>query len=567
MLSTSYLRRARACFAPSRPAQTLSLPVVATMAAVAVATLLSACVIAPEQGARVENDTVGLTVPMMGYSPTPGGTVTISVLDPANQDPASAAATWTVIGTATASTVAYDHNGQGPKLYGWTTVVTPVPNAQEQDRWQPSGMLRLRVADQSGILLPPMDSSACVLDHFNEPAGAILTACGSKDGAYLIMLDTDPVPTPQASFSGSGDHYLWKRETPNQGQSYYNTVGAGAGQARASFTGWANANHFANNDISAVFYNAPDLGLGRAMHCRRVTACESGEICDGFSGAVCDRVVRIACYVTNYGVLGDLTQAQFSLAQAIADVPNHQQTPPAPGATAIASVAMERVLYDPPSNAWCSGPAGVSYQGPNDVRFYVYDHTAPGDPIDTDVALDSDGQKDVPGLCLGCHGGSYDSNNHTVSGAQFLPFDVPAYEYSSSNSNYTEQAQQKPLHKLNTLVLETGPSPAIVDLVTGMYNGGNVASDLYVPNGWSGNADDTRLYREVVKPYCRMCHVARPGLDFSTASQFRSLSASVNYAVCQAHYMPHAEVTQKRFWDSRARAVLSHAFGLADCKL
>src|SRR5258707_7158536 len=45
---------------------------------------------------------------------------------------------------------------------------------------------------------------------------------------------------------------------------YYNTI-----SAPANFTDWLAAYGFPANDVQARYYNAGDLGFGRAMHCRQ----------------------------------------------------------------------------------------------------------------------------------------------------------------------------------------------------------------------------------------------------------------------------------------------------------
>src|SRR5208282_3624639 len=101
---------------------------------------------------------------------------------------------------------------------------------------------------------------------------------------------------------------------------------------------------------------------------------------------------------------------------------------------------------------------------------------------------------------------------------------------------------------------QAGNQTAIVDFINGMYcpdpnnggvlstcatpveNSGSIASDVYFPTGWAGNRT---LYAEVVKPYCRMCHLAQP-TTFFQSTDFSPLF--VPSFLCTQNDMPHAEV-------------------------
>src|SRR5262249_37124210 len=62
------------------------------------------------------------------------------------------------------------------------------------------------------------------------------------------------------------------------------------------------------------------------------------------------------------------------------------------------------------------------------VRFYIYDGS--GNRSDT-AALDREGQKSVPQMCMACHGGEYVGPIHQAVGSSFLPFDVNSFKYSA----------------------------------------------------------------------------------------------------------------------------------------
>jgi hypothetical protein len=74
------------------------------------------------------------------------------------------------------------------------------------------------------------------------------------------------------------------------------------------------------------------------------------------------------------------------------------------------------------------------------------------------------------------------------------------------------------------------------------------------------------VYREVVKPYGRGCHLALddasapPAIrDFNTYDELRGFIALPS--VCKLYDMPHAEVTRRNFWQSPARG---HMIGVLD---
>ena len=282
---------------------------------------------------------------------------------------------------------------------------------------------------------------------------------------------------------------------------YYAQIGA-----PVTFADWY-AQYFPNTGqvASANYYNAGDLGFGREMHCR-----QSGVI--------------VACYVANHG-LGAAAPPDLAVQDA---VDNTRLLP---------TVAM---VYD------------FNLDGqPNDVKFYVY---APDGSRLNQVALDSEGAKNVPNLCLACHGGSYNSSNagpnpNSVTGANFLPWDLDSFVYSNSPGQ-TKAAQLEQFRILNSFVLFTNPNPKITQLIDGWYGGpGGVANpsalynDSYIPPGWDVSPDSRELYVKVIKHYCRGCHMAQ-----TTNLEGPADLSSAFYPVFEANDMPHAQVTSHKFW-------------------
>jgi hypothetical protein len=199
-------------------------------------------------------------------------------------------------------------------------------------------------------------------------------------------------------------------------------VNCAAGQPPTlTFASWKAANGFpaaGSVDARAIYGNLGDLQIGRDMNC-------------------VDAAGNIACYVTNYGpqpfVNGAVNplwigpNGEFpNLPQAIEDA--------IAGHAPFATVAM----------VYKRSAAGSA----NAVTFYVFD--GDGD-LFLSPALDGEGGKTNPRMCMACHGGSYDSATHSVAGAQFLPFDAYFFQHSSQ-AGYTLQDQEEGYRKLNELV-------------------------------------------------------------------------------------------------------------------
>jgi hypothetical protein len=282
-----------------------------------------------------------------------------------------------------------------------------------------------------------------------------------------------------------------------------------------TLSGWLNANGFPTGDVSAIYFNNLDLQFGRQMHCRELTG------------------GGLACYVTNFGSPGGPVQP--ALNEAIADV------------NEVATVTME---FDPT----------IAEGQPNRIKFYVYD--AAGNYA-TRAALDSQGLKPVPHICLVCHGGIYDATDNDVIGGAFREFDVFGFEFDEVHG-FTKTNQEEAFRQLNAMVKATAPNAdnaddPIVDLIDGLYHpasvevAGAVAVDTYVPddtadppNSW---AVKPALYSTIVKKYCRACHVAQSSyIDFFNYGEFDGYKGSIDTDVCSSLEMPHAEAAFVNLW-------------------
>ena len=171
--------------------------------------------------------------------------------------------------------------------------------------------------------------------------------------------------------------------------------------------------------------------------------------------------------------------------------------------------------------------------------------------------LDSEGDKQVPGICLSCHGGTYNPATHTVSGAAFLPFNLKSFRYDTA-PGLDRAAQEESLRKLNAMVRSIRPQAQfdpIVEFIDGMYPLGvqtplATAKDDFVPAGWVA---EPNLYLGIIRPYCAGCHIAlgaKNDLDFTRLSQVQAKAGLVQNLVCGTGLksMPHSEVSFDHFW-------------------
>jgi hypothetical protein len=192
----------------------------------------------------------------------------------------------------------------------------------------------------------------------------------------------------------------------------------------------------------------------------------------------------------------------------------------------------------------------------NKVRFYVYvpakdkNGNVSADPGKTVLlpyaALDKEGNKTFPQMCMACHGGTYDDSHHQAVNASFLPFDVFSFLYSNK-PGLRLQDQEEQFRQLNLLVKNTNPNPTdqnkpIQTLIDTVYGGnaatpGTVADATKTPSGWIAH---NALYHEFVAHYCRTCHSASSTFDFSSYDEFKQAASASD--VCGSEIMPHAQV-------------------------
>ncbi|HRH78881.1 MAG TPA: hypothetical protein PK129_16165, partial [Cellvibrionaceae bacterium] len=258
----------------------------------------------------------------------------------------------------------------------------------------------------------------------------------------------------------------------------------------------------------------------------------------------------MACYVSSHGKIG--TTIRDGLTAANSADPS------------FAAVAMEYRPEDAENKVrfFVFGEGGLSgkilYPPANttDNAFYEFDtgkylrisgQNAPGQP--------------VPGVCLSCHGGTLNASTGVITDAHFLPFDTFALEFSNPsdrNQSTTNSAATK-FNKLNTWVYRgelsaypyatsTTAQVQIIDFLKGSYTpapsttpgselaASAVMNDDYVDTRFtaelSTDADVTRAYKSVARPYCRGCHMAQ-NYEISFHDLAKACDPSKN--------MPHSE--------------------------
>jgi mono/diheme cytochrome c family protein len=300
----------------------------------------------------------------------------------------------------------------------------------------------------------------------------------------------------------------------------------------------------------ATFYNVNELGLGRVVECIR----------ENFNPDIVGWPTNTVCTVGEYAPTDSSGKPVFgsqASALALADAGAHP-------------ISTSFIVSQGPSQAYgqTAPPFPIT-------SFASFDATG---AITASTAFDSVGYNSVvPNNCLACHGGTSsvypgypgDGANSADTSAFLLPLDPGAMAFGTHT--YAQQAEA--IRQINAMILAAAPSPAIADFINGSYHGavnnpGAAFDTTYVPAGWSTTSTQTKVYNQVIKPYCRGCHqsqvAANGGVDFLNATDADALRALIVSDVCVAHRMPHAQQPMLRFWGSGARAQLLGFFGRKD---
>jgi len=359
---------------------------------------------------------------------------------------------------------------------------------------------------------------------FQTPAGVNLT-----DENKTVILDSlvfSPGPnlvTPVVMSLGQLIPYLYNVESFDPFLSYANLgdpVSAAAYYTaidplnqKDTLTKWKLKNGFnATDDLAddakAYYFNATDLGFGRAMHMKTKTGT--------------DGKTDVAFYVGNHPTVDHALQ----------------------GVGQTATVAMDYALE---TNQAALGRI---------IKFYVFDAT--GQRV-IKADLDHGGDKYVPWLCVICHGANFyypSVTKNTNMGSSFLPFDISSYTYSTL-APAAPGAQDAQFKKMNLAITNCAyETVSTRDLVQNWYLNGTFDKN-YAPAVW-GAATNLPIYRDVLRITCRSCHAAQlpklytgpdDGFDLATPDNTRLSYGS--YWVIQYLWMPRSQRPWTTFWGSK----------------
>jgi hypothetical protein len=375
--------------------------------------------------------------------------------------------------------------------------------------------------DKNAIFrLPPNKHLIVEVNPFSDPEVVLNTYRLGTGGTLLVPEPPYPYSTCQQVKVGvqipaerNDYNYLsrmgWGSEP--EAQSYYQSIGAIP--AKDTFAKWMTANGFTTGDFAndVTFFNPNELGLTRRANCK-------SQIVQGQT--------HYACYVTKYGKPG--APHVESLWDGLGGL--------FPGDT----VAME---FSPAPNT----------NGQRIVKFYIYKpHSDPNlQTLKTHTAFDSDGDvKHVPNVCKHCHGGWSDQS-------QFVVFDVMQYEYLGIGRSKLANVQE-PLREFNAMVdIVLAQSPSHIplqdnpgrELIRDIYGS---SSQVHVQGSLasSGTLGGGFEYQEIVKPYCRTCHMwLLPAFKPQSGPPF--ILGYMEGPICTGT-MPHAMAPQLAFWSSSA---------------
>lgn len=339
---------------------------------------------------------------------------------------------------------------------------------------------------------------------------------------------------------------------------------------RSTFLAWYNTNTFPDSEwTNARYFNGGDLGFGRDMYCNGSEA-----------------LGRIACYTTNYGNLGsDGTDIHAALIGVEA------------GEFAFATVAMEFIANAPEGEtvrffAFAANNS-VSLINKNPAENLADRLERINGPAVSQVELDSEGIKNLPGACIICHGGKVDADNplhdaqQIVTGSGFLPFDAEVFSYLDSEGTavkivetvFDENTQRyvtqdtasinDPLVKQQIAAIQQNNAFVVLqqrldakrlnpDLTnaeiaqlrpiveflenTPARHGGLAADDAqpYLPTGFANKPD---VYEHIIKPYCRGCHFSQYQATEYNLKQYNQFHAQTG--CIDDLLMPQAELTDR----------------------
>lgn len=496
--------------------------------------VVGGCTTGPLNGTPVAGSQTGASFTFEGYSDQESQQISLQVLKSPTLD-RTVDANWQQFGTATTSTnpITLTADPDNP-LYSWETNAV-VTNSTAV--WPTGGVVVTRAISYDTSNGNPNQLVTFDAPTFNQCFGAAYAAgdtwstigqdCEGLGNQMVSLVSTAASPLTLPA-SEQPDWLGYKGDNADVADYY---TSWNAPKTLASFV---STYGFASGDPTAVYYNNNDLGIGREMHCHKISSSS------------------IACYVSNYSATSEVGSFGDNPTTVIANTITGAKS----GAAHTGAFATVAMVY--------------TGSGVNGIHFAVY---GADQNLSTTAKLDTAGKHTtIPNNCLECHGieGQFISGQ-VNNAARFLPFDPQQYLYSTSDP-YTLDDQQEQFRQLNVLISDTDLTPAETDFLNGIYDGdlntsGTWANDTYVPSGWvssSGEADQA-TYLGIIKPGCRMCHMSatNAAYDFLQATDWTpSLVTTIRQYLCKPvagggiHQMPQAERTTQQFWATGGRGLL-----------
>ncbi len=411
-------------------------------------------------------------------------------------------------------------------------------------------------------LFPSIPLSATLL-----ASSLLLSACGGGGGDNTA--DITPRADPPTATTAGPDSFLLfpnpqlqadgsvQTNTAAYQQAYYAAIDPT--NARDTLAKWKATNGFdtgSGEQITVVFGDKKDLGYGRRMNARRNA--------DG----------TLAFFVENYLIKVNGVYGYSTLNLDAAVVRDTQWI-----------VGVNAIEFSPGPNGGAPFPKFYNFKAGTLERA-------------TFVDLDGRGDKAMPGPCITCHGGRGDALtppdstgkprfNLVQNGvsqtrgdvqAHMHPFELDSFDFSTS-PGFTRAEFEGPMKTINKWILCTYALPApstatedacrrpaapsewqgtAADLIKSAYGGDGLPSatfsDTYVPPSWVA-AGQTTLYKEVVGPSCRTCHIMRGSglqsdLDFTSYEKFKGYSDRIKAHILDRGNMPLAKIVYDAFYGS-----------------
>ena len=207
------------------------------------------------------------------------------------------------------------------------------------------------------------------------------------------------------------------------------------------------------------------------------------------------------------------------------------------------------------------------------VSFFVFDNNSHLSKI---ANLDGRGAKQNPSVCMACHGSTNAMASNGDVGAGFIPWDLDSYIFSNT-AGYTRSAQLGSFWGMNAVVksmyASTDPVNQLVSawypFTFPLYKQKEFVGDNVMPASFAA-AGKQNLYRDVLAPNCRMCHL-QPGVFNALASDQSTFSSMLSFKLEHtlnkaddnryAPDMPQAYLTFKSLWNRGAMQTVKTEIG------